>query len=89
MREVLIHVHCDACAIEFVEDYEGQNTVTFNVLETVKEMDLCDDCLFGSFLQEARPVVPPNDFHCEECEKSYGTQRGLSHHITRTHKEKS
>lgn len=85
MREVVIRVHCDVCREEFVEDYEGQNTVVFTVQGDVREIDMCDDCIRGSFLQESRPHTPDKEFDCPDCDKSFGTQRGLSHHQTRQH----
>jgi len=69
--------------------------MTFSVRDERREIDICDECLGGSFLQEARPVMnrrkrkkaTTDEFPCDDCDKSFGTQRGLSHHRTRMHSE--
>jgi hypothetical protein len=85
MREVVIVVHCDVCRNSFEEDYEGQNTMVFTFQGEIREIDMCGECVSGSFLQEARPHTPDKEFDCPDCDKSFGTQRGLSHHQTRQH----
>jgi hypothetical protein len=89
MRRVSIVVTCDACDEEIEEEVEGDSAVRFTARTVEKEMDLCDDCLYGTFLQEARPVSnrkkrkkPTGEFTCH-CGKSFGTQRGLTAHQTR------
>jgi hypothetical protein len=84
MREVVIRVHCDVCRTGFDEQTEGSNTVTFTVYGNPRELDMCDECIGGSFLQEARPVTgkPDKPFGCH-CGKRFDSQRGLSAHQTR------
>jgi len=58
-----------------------------------REMDICDDCLGKTFLQEARPVSnrkkrkkpTTEEFACDDCDKSFGTQRGLNRHRSLMH----
>ncbi len=89
MREVVIRVHCDVCRTGFDESVEGSNTVTLTVYGNQRELDMCDECIGGSFLQEARPVTgkPDKPFPCPfpSCGKKFDTQRGLSAHDTRAH----
>ena len=84
MRGIVIRVHCDTCREEFVEDYEGQNTMVFTIRGDMLEMDLCDKCI-GSFLQGARSHTPDKEYDCADCDKSYATSRGLRAHRTRQH----
>lgn len=91
MRRVSILVTCDSCEEEIQEETEGASAVIFTVRGEQREMDICDQCLGGTFLQEARPVTNrkkrKKEFTCDECSKTFGTQRGLSHHQTRMHGE--
>jgi hypothetical protein len=91
MRSISIVVTCDACGDEIEEEVEGASAIRFTVRGDEREMDLCDECLGGTFLQEARPVMnrkkrkATGEFVCDQCGKTFGTQRGLSHHKTRMH----
>jgi hypothetical protein len=92
MRSISIVVTCDACGDEIEEEVEGASAIRFTVRGDEREMDLCDECLGGTFLQEARPVtnrkkreVKVKPYFCDQCDKTFGTQRGLSHHMTRMH----
>jgi hypothetical protein len=92
MRRVSIMVICDACSEEIEEETEGDSVVRLIARGTEREMDLCDDCLHGSFLQEARPVTnrkkrkkSEDKFACDACDKTFGTARGLSRHQTAMH----
>jgi ribosomal protein L44E len=94
VRRVSIVVTCDCCHEEIAEEVEGASVVLFTVRGEEREMDICDGCLGGSFLQEARPVSnrgkrktknKDKPFSCDECPKSFGTERGLKHHLTRMH----
>ena len=89
MRRVSIVVICDCCDAEISEEIEGSATVRFIVAGEERELELCDDCVHGTFLQEARPVsnrrkrqTKDKPFKCH-CGKSFGTERGLSAHQTR------
>jgi hypothetical protein len=89
VRRVSIVVTCDACDVEIQEETEGDSAVRFTVRGEEREMDLCGDCLHGTFLQEARPVTnrkkrkkASDEFACH-CGKTFGTARGLSAHQTR------
>lgn len=89
MREVVISVVCDACGQGFYETTEGYNSVVLTVRGERREIDLCDDCIHGSFLQEARPVnttvrKTKGKFPCG-CGKSFDTERGRAAHSTRAH----
>lgn len=89
MREVVIAIRCDLCEQRFTEANEGDNSVIFTVRGEKREMDLCDPCIGGSFLQEARPVKgkprkAEKPFACH-CGKSYTSQRGLSKHQSAAH----
>jgi ribosome-binding protein aMBF1 (putative translation factor) len=57
MRSISIVVTCDACGDEIEEEVEGASAIRFTVRGDEREMDLCDECLGGTFLQEARPVT--------------------------------
>jgi len=93
VRSVSILISCDACQEDIKEDVEGASAVVFTVRGEEREMDLCDDCIGGTFLQEARPVTnrkkrkktEPKPFACDGCDKSFGTARGLNHHKTKMH----
>jgi len=93
VRRVSILVTCDACQIEIEEENEGDSVVRLTVQGEEREMDLCGACLGGTFLQEARPVsnrkkrdkTKTDEFACDDCEKTFGTKRGLNHHRTRMH----
>lgn len=90
MRRVSIVVTCDACQEEIEEETEGSSAVRFTVRGEEREMDLCDECLGDTFLQEARPVTnrkkrkktDEKPFACH-CGKMFNTERGLSAHQTR------
>lgn len=86
MREVIIRVVCDACDEKVAEEVEGSSAITFTVRGEQRVLDLCDECLGGTFLQKARPVKKSKkkEFVCE-CGKAFGTQRGLTRHQTATH----
>ena len=96
MRRVSIVITCDCCQSEVTEETEGASAVVFTVRGEQREMDLCDECIGGSFLQEARPVTnrkkrkkekdtSPDEFECDLCHKTFATLRGLNHHGTRMH----
>lgn len=91
MRRVSIVVTCDACQEEIEEETEGASVIRFNVRGEEREMDLCNECLGGTFLQEARPASnrkkrkAAKDFACDDCDKAFGTMRGLNHHRTKMH----
>lgn len=91
MREVVINIHCDVCGTQFVETDEGSNSVGLVIYGEQREMDVCDECIHGSFLQEARPVskrrkkTEASDFPCGVCEKRFLTQGGATRHMTMTH----
>ena len=98
MRRVSIVVTCDCCRDEIEEETEGDSTVRFTVRGEEREMEMCGECVGGSFLQEARPEnnrkkrkkakdTSPDEFECDDCDKTFGTQRGLNHHRTRMHGE--
>lgn len=86
MRRVSIIVICDACDEEIEEETEGNSAIRFTVRGEERELDLCDECIGGTFLQEARPVTnrrkrkKTDQFACDQCDKTFGTQRGLSRH---------
>lgn len=90
MRSISIVVTCDACHDEVLEEVDGSSIVQFTARGVQSEMDLCDDCLYGTFLQEGRPSGNRKkrgvgEFDCPGCGKAFKTQRGLSHHQTRMH----
>jgi len=91
VRRVSIIVSCDVCQEEIDEEVEGASTMSFTVRGEQRELDICDGCVGGSFLQEARPVnnrkkrKQAKDFACDDCDKAFSTQRGLSHHRTKMH----
>lgn len=93
MRRVSIVVRCDVCTEDIEEEEEGASVVRFIARGVEKEMDICDGCLYGTFLQEARPVTnrrkrkktKDDQFPCDACEKTFGTQRGLTRHQTMSH----
>jgi len=94
VRRVSIVVICDACGEEVEEENEGDSVLRFTVCGEEREMDICGECLGGTFLQEARPVnnrkkrkaeVKGLMIPCDDCDKSFGTVRGLNHHRTRMH----
>jgi len=95
VRRVSIIVTCDCCQAEIAEETEGSSAMTFTVRGEQREMDICDDCLGGTFLQEARPVNNRKKrkekgkggivIPCDDCDKTFGTVRGLNHHRTRMH----
>lgn len=93
MRRVVIVVTCDCCQDEIEEETEGASAIQFTVRGEEREMDICGECLGGSFLQEARPVknrrkrkkADEKTLACDDCGKSFSTQRGLSRHQTVTH----
>jgi hypothetical protein len=96
VRRVSIVVICDACEEEVQEETEGDSVVRFTSRGGEREMDLCDSCYYGTFLQEARPVInrkkrkkaeldTPGEFPCDSCEKAFPTMRGLNQHRTRMH----
>lgn len=89
MRRVSIVVICDSCEEPIEEEVEGASVIRFTIRGEEKEMDLCGDCLHGSFLQEARPVTKRKskgkDVPCEHCSKSFATERGLKRHLTMSH----
>jgi hypothetical protein len=89
VRRVSIVAVCDACQDEIEEETEGDSTVRFTARGEEWELELCGECLGGTFLQEARPVSnrkkrkkPTEEFTCY-CGKMFGTQRGLTAHKTR------
>lgn len=91
MRSISIVINCDACGDEIAEETEGASTVTLIARGEERELELCDDCLYSTFLQEARPVTnrrtrkktKDKPYFCEVCDKTFGTTRGLSAHQTR------
>jgi hypothetical protein len=92
MRRVSITVVCDACEDEVEEETEGDSTMSFTRHGEQWEMDICDECFGGTFLQEARPTNnrrkrkdKTGEFSCDDCDKTFPTQRGLSQHRTRMH----
>ena len=92
MRRVSIVVICDVCKEEIEEETEGDSTMSFTVRGEQRELDICGECLGGSFLQEARPVnnrpkrkKATEAFPCDDCDKSFGTVRGLARHRTMAH----
>lgn len=98
MRTVIIVVTCDVCDNEIKEDAEGTSAIRFTVRGEQREMDICNECLGGSFLQEARPVKTRgkakkspdgSKFFCgiDGCEMSKDTSRGLKLHQSLVHKE--
>jgi hypothetical protein len=93
MRRVSIVVMCDACQEDIEEESEGDSVVRIIARGEEKELDLCNECLYGTFLQEARPVTnrkkrkKTKEFSCDECDKAFATERGLNHHRTRMHGE--
>lgn len=82
MREVVIMVSCDACQQQFAETDEGSNLVSLTVYGTAREMDLCDECINGSFIQEARVAKKAKPHVCH-CGKAFSTPRGLTGHQKR------
>jgi len=93
VRRVSIVVTCDVCQEDIEEDTEGSSAVRFTARGEERELDVCDECLGGSFLQEARPVnnrkkrkkAEDKPFACDACDKAFGTERGLNHHKTKMH----
>lgn len=87
MRRVEIIVTCDVCRGDIDEETEGSNKMQIIVGSETREMDICSVCLYGSFLQEARPVVKTKkkDVPCPDCDKMFATPRGLSRHRTMAH----
>lgn len=85
MRSVSIRITCDCCEEAIEEETEGSSSVTITVRGVEREMDICDTCLHGTFLQEARAVAKTKktkDLSCY-CGKSFTTERGLKAHQTR------
>lgn len=89
MRRVSIVVTCDVCESEITEETEGDSAVRFTARGVERELDICDDDLYGTFLQEGRSVTnrkkrakTDKKFACH-CGKSYDTERGLTAHQTR------
>lgn len=92
MRQVIVMVTCDLCKDKITEETEGANAIRLSMRGEEREMDVCDECLTGSFLQEARPVTnrkkrKAKKFPCDSCDSSFDTERGLNHHKTRMHGE--
>lgn len=87
MREVIIQVECDVCRSLLEEPSEGHNLVHITFQGRELEMDMCDECVHGSFLQEARPVSKKTSktFLCAVCDKSFATQVGLKRHAAQKH----
>jgi len=93
VRRVSITITCDACEEEIEEESEGSSAIMFTVRGEQRELDLCDDCLGQTFLQEARPVsnrkkrkkANGDEFPCDACDKTFGTARGLARHRTIAH----
>jgi hypothetical protein len=95
MREVILVVYCDVCDKGIQEETEGSNGVSFTVRGEQRELDMCNDCLGGSFLQEARPVVnrktqkrdKEKGYLCgaDDCTMSFTTHRGMKMHHTLMH----
>jgi len=90
MRRVNIVVICDSCEDEVEEENEGDSRISFIVRGEKREMDICDECLGGTFLQEARPAPKAKkdeagEFSCVDCGKPFPTQRGMNQHRTRMH----
>ena len=82
MRRLNIIDTCDCCQAEIAEETEGSSAVVFTVRGEQREMDICDECLGGSFLQEARPVnnrkkrkakakEEPAKFACSKCGREF------------------
>ena len=84
MREVIIRVVCDACDEEVAEEVEGSSAITFTVRGEQRVLDLCDECLSGTFLQEARPVKKSKkkggEFACAKCGKKYARETNRDKH---------
>jgi len=93
MRRVSIVVICDACGEDVEEENEGDSVLRFTVRDEEREMDICGECLAGTFLQEARPVnnrkkrKAKGEFMCDLCPKTFATERGRNAHQTRMHGE--
>ena len=91
VRSINIVVTCDVCNEVIEEENEGDSAVQFTARGVKKEMDICDDDLYGTFLQEARPTSnrqkrkKQTEFTCGACGKSFETQRGMNQHKTKTH----
>lgn len=90
VRRVEIIVTCDVCRGDIDEETEGSNKMQIIVGNETREMDICPVCLYGSFLQEARPVTKrkskgDKNVPCEHCSKSFATERGLKRHLTMIH----
>jgi hypothetical protein len=77
---------CDACGEEVEEENEGDSVLRFTVRGEEREMDICGECLGGTFLQEARPVnnrrrrKKATGFSCEKCGKDYVRERNRDKH---------
>jgi hypothetical protein len=83
----MVVVMCDVCQGDIYEKQEGTSVVTFTARGQTQELDICDECLHGSFLQEARPVAKQKkvvgEFDCPGCGKSFKTPGGLTRHRTK------
>lgn len=90
MRRVSIVISCDCCQSEVEEETEGSSAVVFTVRGEQREMDLCDECIGGSFLQEARPVTNRKKrkqepekkagFACEMCQREFVREANRDNH---------
>jgi hypothetical protein len=94
MRSVVIIITCDVCDEGIKEDVEGDNSIRLIVRGEHQEIDVCNECMGGSFLQEARPVKSRGKpkksngtFPCDACDMTFSTNRGLKMHQSLTHKK--
>jgi hypothetical protein len=92
VRRVSIVVTCDACGEGIQEETEGASTHTITGPDgATYELELCGECRWGTFLQEARPVTnrkkrkAKGEFMCDLCPKTFATERGRNAHQTRMH----
>lgn len=90
MKELIIYATCDVCGgSELGEEAEQITTVEFIINGMHSELEMCIECINGSFFQEARPIkrkrkaeakAKATQYKCNSCDQTYSTHRGVVVH---------